>query len=164
MRPPGAQEQRHSGIVVGDIGPVEGQVEKAHTSESRPDEVGYGIVRCNPAQEGHGVQHRESILGQELPEGDAQKHPPEDAYLLTCGRRGVLVLLALCLEESSLAKCLEPRIRRLVEQDLAGDGSERIPSGIDRPHKENGCSGVDAPVEIEVAHGDRRSRKITSGT
>lgn len=154
LGPPGAQEQRHARVEVGDVGPVERQVQEAHAAQPRPHEVGDGVPRRHPAQERHRAEHREGVLGEELPEGDAEERPPEDAHLAARRRRRRAVVAVLGLEERRLAQRLEPRVRGLVEQELARDGGEGVARGVDAPHEQDRGGRVQPLAEVQLADGD----------
>ena len=98
LRPPRAEKQVDTGVVVGDVGPVEGQIEKPHSAKSRSNEVGNAVVRCDPTEEGQGSEERHDKLWQKLPQRYTEQDAPEDPLLLASSLGGCLTLLLLCLE------------------------------------------------------------------
>lgn len=134
LSPPWSQEERSIGR---NVGPVQRKVQEAHSSESGADKVGYCVVRCHPAEEGQRSEHREDVLGQELPHGHAEKSPEEDSRLLARRSRRSLALFLLRLEQGGLAKRREPRELRIVDEELSSQRGKRVASPHNTPHEEN---------------------------
>src|SRR4051812_43120469 len=70
LRPPWGEQD--GGSIPIDVGPVQREVEEAHTTQSGPNEVGHRASRRNPAKESQGRGEGKHVFRQELPHGHSQ--------------------------------------------------------------------------------------------
>lgn len=84
------------------IGPVEREIEEAHSSEAGANEVHDGIIGSNPAEERHRAQHWEYILWKEFPEEHSKQSAEEHHHLSSRNWGWGLSLLLLGLKQCCL--------------------------------------------------------------
>lgn len=64
------------------------------------------VVWSDPAEKGERTQHREDILGKELPQSDSEQDQPEHLRLLSGLGSGILSLLLLSLKQGCLTQAV----------------------------------------------------------